>query len=124
MRPQLDPEREAKYDAHIKELLANPPPELRMLQYIGADALGHITEIMKAGCWLTEELHLAGASEEEVTDLSKAHGQLCFGRDPWAMAVQVLDGYKAGRPEKHGPELAERIFNERVKVVTHEQGEA
>lgn len=114
-KPILSLEQDAKYEAVVGETLTNPSADLGALRYMGPEALAVLKEVMKAGCWLEDELQAAGAPEPERKALGFAHGQLCFGRDPWKMATQVLDGYKAGRPEKPGIELAERILAERVK---------
>lgn len=112
MKPILSPEQDAKYEATVNETLANPPEGMGALRYMGAEAIAVIKEVMKAGCWLEDELQAAGAPETERRALGFAHGQLCFGRDPWQMAVQVFDGYKAGQPVKPGFELANQIVAE------------
>ncbi len=116
MRPEIPPEELAKIEASWQEFLDNPPDDLAMVAR-NPVLRDHMREPMLAGWWLENRLLELGATKEECESLCFAHGQHCFGRDPWVMAQFVLDGYKAGNPEKPGPELAERICRERMKIV-------
>ena len=76
-----------------------------------------LRQVYFSGWWLEDELKTLGCNAKQVEDLCFAHGQHCFGRDPWTMAQFILQGYKDGNPEKPGPELAERICKERLRIV-------
>lgn len=119
MRPEIAPETLAQMEVWFQECLDNPPPDMEFLNSVRGipEVLAKFKEAMFAGWWLENQLIPLGASKQQISDLCFAHGQHCFGRDPWEMAEYILDGYKSGNPETPGPELAERIFNERVRIV-------
>lgn len=75
---------------------------------------GAILEIWRSGCWLEEEMKKLGATDQESYDCCFAHGQRSFGRDPWVMAVNALEKWKAGNPDKPGEELAQSLIKEMV----------
>ena len=67
-----------------------------------------------AGSWLGTKLRELGATDEEVESVQFAHGQRCFGGQPWAIAAQYINEFAETKTvgDKPGPELAEEITKE------------
>jgi len=106
VRPFIAPDVLARYRmatraAIVEELpfALGDPTLLELLEEVGI-----------AGGWLYDELLAAGATEDGARDVATAHGQMCVGRDPWAVAANVLAVWRAGRAPKPGAELAERLL--------------
>lgn len=73
-----------------------------------------ITDVMKsmfqplwnAGEWLCKALRDDGANDSECEAIGFAHGQRCFGRDPWVEAVKLANEHAATGTTKDRPGAA------------------
>jgi len=79
----------------------------------------HIGKMWDSGSWLSKTLRELGASDEEKEAICFAHGQRCFGGDPFEVALSYANEYADNKTtsEQPGPELAEKIFNETIGRV-------
>jgi len=77
-----------------------------------------ITEFTKAiwnsGCWLRNALRELGADEEEIKRIQFSHGQRCFSRDPYDVALAYANEYAETKTTKDQPgfELGKTILQE------------
>lgn len=78
-----------------------------------------IKKIWQAGCWLNRILKDNGASEKENEEICFAHGQRCFGNDPFEQAVRLANEFIATGTTKDRPgsALAEEIYNDTMGKV-------
>lgn len=53
-------------------------------------------EVCYAGVWLAEELEKLGCTEDLSVRIQFHAGQLSFGRDPWDVHQELLEGYRMG----------------------------
>jgi len=53
-----------------------------------------IREVCYAGLWLCEELEKLGCPEELITRIQFTAGRAAYGRDPWEVHQELLNGYK------------------------------
>lgn len=51
-------------------------------------------EVCYAGLWLAEELEKLNCPEELSVRIQFHAGQLSFGRDPWDVHQEILEGYR------------------------------
>lgn len=51
-------------------------------------------EVCYAGLWLVESLDELDCPDELIVRIQYTAGKLSFGRDPWEVAIQLLDLYK------------------------------
>jgi hypothetical protein len=65
-----------------------------------------IKEVCYAGQWLSEELRKLDCKEDHIVRIAYTCGQLSFGRDPWDVAIKMLEAYKANDLEFE-PDLSE-----------------
>lgn len=72
---------------------------------------GFLEDVWCSGCWLATHLLHHGATEQQKRDIGFAHGQRCFGSDPYAVAVAYVNEFVAAGEvsEKPGLVLAEKI---------------
>ena len=56
-------------------------------------------EACYAGVWLAEELEKLGCPEDLSVRIQFHAGTLCFGRDPWDVHQEMLEGYRNGTLE-------------------------
>lgn len=80
-------------------------------------------EVWLSGAWLRGQLLDAGCPEDQVVNISFAHGQMCMGRDPWFVARAVLSQYQKGFAPKAGPALAQTLLNGEPVPVYRVDGE-
>ena len=68
-------------------------------------------EVWCAGCWLNDELKKAGATKNQVSNISFAHGQRSLFGDTYKWAVAYLNEFKnKGKIEDEpGEKLANKI---------------
>ena len=111
MKPALTAEQERELEAKADEMAANPPDGLAFLGPLIARP-GPMREVVKSGHWLQRQLREIGATCEQIDAIGFAHGQMCFGADPWDKAVDALAKFKAGKPDQPGLALAVEIFDE------------
>ena len=81
---------------------------------IPAGLKASMRDIWFSGCWLNEMLQAAGLDADEIADIGFVHGQRCFGRDPWAAAVALVNEAESTGTTKDRPgvELADQINSE------------
>lgn len=53
-----------------------------------------IREVCYAGMWLAEELTKLGCADDMITRIQFTAGRMSFGRDPWAVAQQIMGAYR------------------------------
>ncbi len=122
-RPDLDPATLVDMEACFQEVLTTAPAECQIIiRLCRQDPLVEKTfrEITYAGYWLSARLVELDCPDDLRHDISTAHGQRCFGKDPWLAAERCLNDYKAGCPEKPGLELAQRISEENEQKNVHQ----
>lgn len=51
-------------------------------------------EVCYAGVWLAEELEKLNCPEDLSVRIQFHAGTLCFGRDPWDVHQEILEGYR------------------------------
>ncbi len=76
-------------------------------------------QLFQAGEWLDWKMGEASAKEKE--DLCFAFGQKCWpNRDPFTVAADVFDRWRAGNPDEPGAKLGEEIFQEVFQEIVQE----
>jgi len=78
-------------------------------------------EIHMAGCWLGEQLEIAGAGAD-MEPVIVANGQKTVfahieQKDAWDIAQETLESYKAGNWDRPGPELADQLNDKFLRVA-------
>lgn len=53
-----------------------------------------IKEVCFAGLWLCERLEQLGCPDELIVRIQFTAGKLSFGREPWEVVQNLLDGYR------------------------------
>lgn len=69
-----------------------------------------LRQVWASGNWLASQLDAAGIDKEQAERVAFAHGQMCLGRDPWAVCAEILSSIAAGEAlPKPGRELSEQL---------------
>jgi hypothetical protein len=108
---QLTIEERAEFDRQFDEYVANPPDSDRDMVRI-MKLVPNFREIHISAQWLIEQLKKRNCSHKQIGDITFAHGQRCFGADPWKMAEKSLAKFDEGNPDVPGLELGLRIIDE------------
>jgi len=70
-----------------------------------------LREVWVSGCWLVRRLSELGANQEDTERVGFAFGQMCVGREPWALLEETIAAWQADQMSDPGPDLADRLFD-------------
>lgn len=70
-----------------------------------------MVQVWVSGCWLEHKLRELGAPQKEIERVGFTFGQMCVGREPWALLERIIDAWHVDQVPDPGPELADELID-------------